>query len=147
MKKVFLFFYVAILSNFCYSQSKDEMAIKMLLEKESATWRNGDVKGHAACWEIKPYTRIIVSKVDGTMVEVPPQIMIDPPATMIGKGGAAVNTDYKIRVSGHTAWVSHNEISTAADGTKSYSYEFRMLEKIKGKWKLVGQSIHMYNPK
>jgi hypothetical protein len=147
MKKFLLIFCLATIAIKSFSQSKDEMAIKLLLEKESATWRSGDVKGHAECWAIKPYTRIIVSKVDGNVVEVQPEMMINPPAAMVGKGGTAVNTNYKMRISGNTAWVSHNETSTAVDGTKSYSYEFRMLEKIKGKWKLVGQSIHMYNAK
>ena len=40
-----------------------------------------------------------------------------------------------------------NEESTAKDGTKSYSYEIRLLEKINTEWKLVGQSIHMYQKK
>jgi hypothetical protein len=35
----------------------------------------------------------------------------------------------------------------AMDGKKSYSYEIRILEKIDGQWKLVGQSIHLYRLK
>ncbi len=47
-------------------------------------------------------------------------------------------------IHGNDAWVSHDEVSTAADGQKSYSYEIRMLEKVDGDWKLAGQSIHLY---
>jgi len=57
--------------------------------------------------------------------------------------GSAVNSQYKISIKGKSAWVSHHEESTDKDGKKSYSYEIRMLEKINGQWKLVGQSIHM----
>ncbi|AHJ95422.1 hypothetical protein [Hymenobacter swuensis] len=47
---------------------------------------------------------------------------------------------------GSTAWVSHEEESTAKNGQKTYSHEVRMLEKVGGQWKLVGQSIHQYKP-
>ena len=49
-------------------------------------------------------------------------------------------------IQGDHAWVSHNEVSIAKDGTKTYSHEIRMLEKVGGAWKLVGQSIHQYLP-
>jgi hypothetical protein len=61
----------------------------------------------------------------------------------MGQGGAAVNANYKMHVAGNTAWVSHDEESTAKDGQKTYSYELRLLEKIDNQWKLVGQSIHL----
>ncbi|MEP6617265.1 MAG: hypothetical protein ABJA57_11825 [Ginsengibacter sp.] len=125
---------------------KDSVAIRQLLEKESATWRSGDIKGHADCWHIQPYSRILVSNRDTTF-DVPPGIMMNPPVNMMGHGGFSVNSNYKMSISGKNAWVSHNEESTSADGKKVYSYEFRILEKIKGNWKLVGQSIHTYKPK
>lgn len=123
------------------SQPVDETAaIEHLLEKESATWRAGDAPGHAACWHIQPYSRILVSTADGNVLDIPPALMVTPSPSM-GQGGAAVNTNYKLHVAGITAWVSHDEESTARDGQKTYSSEFRMLEKIDGQWKLVGQSI------
>ncbi len=97
--------------------------------------------GHAQCWHLQPYSRILVSTGDGTVLDVPPQFMVSPPAGSMGKGGSAVNSNYKMSIKGPTAWVSHDEVSTAVDGAKTYSSEFRMLEKIAGEWKLVGQSI------
>jgi hypothetical protein len=44
----------------------------------------------------------------------------------------------------NNAWVSHDELSTDAEGKRTWSYEIRLLEKIKGQWKLVGQSLHIY---
>jgi hypothetical protein len=125
----------------------DTTAIKTLLEKESATWRSGDKKAHADCWQIRPYSRFLVSTPDGNCHDVPPLQLINPPAGMMGNGGSAVNSNYKFSIHKKTAWVSHDEISTARDGTKTYSYEIRLLEKIRGKWKLVGQSIHIYKAK
>lgn len=134
--------------NSLFGQVKDEAsAIKQLLEKESATWRSGNVKAHADCWQIQSYSKILVSTGDGRVIDVPPSTMINPPSNAIGKGGVSINSNYKINISGHNAWVSHDEVSTANDGVKTYSYEIRILEKIKGKWKLVGQSIHISQPK
>ena len=129
----------------CSQPIDDTAAIKHLLEKESATWRAGDVQGHAACWHIQPYSRILVSTTDGKALDIPPALMLEASPSM-GQGGAAVNTNYKIHVAGNTAWVSHDEESTAKDGQKTYSYELRLLEKIDNQWKLVGQSIHLRKP-
>ena len=84
---------------------------------------------------------------NSSVLDVSPDIMINPPANSIGQGGTSINTNYKMSVNRNNAWVSHNEESTAADGKKTYSYEIRILEKINGHWKLVGQSIHIYKPK
>ena len=128
----------------CNSENEDAAAIKTLLEKESVTWRSGDSAAHAACWQIRPYSTILVSTADGKFYDVPPEMMIHPAPGSMGKGGTSVNSNYKISIHGIGAWVSHEEVSTAADGTKSYSKEIRMLEKVDGNWKLVGQSIHLY---
>src|ERR1700756_2969787 len=76
-----------------HSQSiPDTTAIKQVLEKESTTFRSGDVKGHADCWKIQPYTRIVISTADGKMIDVPPSIMANPQAKSIGTGGPAAGT-------------------------------------------------------
>lgn len=128
-----------------YSQKTDEAeSIKKLLEKESATWRAQDSKGHTECWHIQPYSRILVSTLEGKTYDVPPTAMIDTKPEAMGNGGFAVQTNYKMSINGDTAWVSHDEESTSKEGKKTLSYEIRMLEKIKNQWKLVGQSIHIY---
>lgn len=124
----------------------DSLAIQQLLEKESATWRAGDFKAHSECWHIQPYSRILVSNaVTGETYDVPPALMNDPSAKM-GDGGSSVNSNYKMSIQGDHAWVSHEEVSTDKEGVDTYSHEIRMLEKIAGQWKLVGQSIHVYKP-
>jgi hypothetical protein len=139
---------ILMLCLYAGAQSPDDTAaIKKLLEKESATWRSGDVPAHAACWHLQPYSRILVSTIEGACYDVPPQNIVNPPGGMMGKGGYAVQSNYKFSIQKKHAWVSHDEISVAADGSKTYSYEIRVLEKIKSEWKLVGQSIHLYNPK
>ena len=126
--------------------TNDTTAIKQLLEKESATWRSGDIQAHAACWHIQPYSKMLVSTPDGKCYDVPPETMIHPAAAFVGKGGSSVNSNYTFSIHGNDAWVSHDEASTAKDGTVTYSHEIRILEKINNEWKLVAQSIHLYKP-
>ena len=148
MKWTASFFLILIINMASYSQKIDEAAvIKKLLEKESATWRAADSKGHTECWYIQPYSRILISTADGVTLDIPPTAMINTNPSAMGNGGFSVNTNYKMSINGNNAWVSHDEESTAKDGKKTFSYEIRLLEKIKGQWKLVGQSIHLYNPK
>ncbi|MBP6180380.1 endo-arabinase [Flavobacterium sp.] len=148
MKWKLSFFLIISISILGYSQKIDESElIKKLLEKESATWRAADSKGHTECWYIQPYSRILVSTPEGVTMDIPPTAMINTNPNAMGNGGFSVNTNYKMSIHKNNAWVSHNEESTTKDGKKTFSYEIRLLEKINGQWKLVGQSIHIYEPK
>src|SRR3954471_3651053 len=129
-----------------FTQTNDTSAIKQVLQKESATWRSGDVKGHSACWEVQPYSKILVSTPEGKCFDIAPEAIIHPAAGMMGKGGTSINSNYKFSIHGDNGWVSHDEKSIAKDGTITYSHEIRILEKIAGQWKLVAQSIHLYVP-
>lgn len=136
---------IICITSFAYSQKIDEeSAIKKLLEKESATWRAKDVEGHKKCWHIQPYSRILVSLPNGQTIDVPPTAMQNEKPESMGNGGFAVNSNYKMSITKNNAWVSHDELSTDAEGKRTWSYEIRLLEKIKGQWKLVGQSLHIY---
>ena len=85
MKKILLSSIFICLFVYGFCQTKDERAIKHLLEKESATWRLGDIKSHADCCHIRPYSRILVSTGDSTVLDISPDIMINPPANIIGR--------------------------------------------------------------
>ncbi|TDE06900.1 endo-arabinase [Flavobacterium sandaracinum] len=128
----------------CKQKSDESEKIKKLLETESATWRARDGKAHAECWHIQPYSRILVSTADGKTLDIPAIAMTNTDPKSMGNGGYSVNTNYKMSIKENNAWVSHDEVSTAKDGKRSYSHEIRLVEKIKGQWKLVGQSIHVY---
>ena len=143
-----LILYITLLAGIALKaqSSNDTTLIKQLLEKESATWRSGDIQAHAACWHIQPYSKMLVSTTDGKCYDVPTESIIHPSATAVGKGGSSVNSNYQFSIHGNDAWVSHDEASTAKDGTVTYSHEIRILEKINNEWKLVAQSIHLYKP-
>ena len=133
---------------FCFAlsygqQEKDSMAIVDILQKEAATWRSGDIEAHADCWQLRTYSKVLISTGTGKILDVDPKYIIEPSPNMVGNGGYAELSNFKMNISGNNAWVSHDEISVSPDGQKSFSKEIRILEKISGEWKLVGQSIHV----
>jgi hypothetical protein len=148
MKQSYLAFLIgSVIILSCNQKTDETFAIKAVIEKETATWRIADIKGHADCWHIQPYTRILVSTADGLTLDISPNIIINPTPDIMGDKSVSVNTNYKISINGNSSWSSHDQETTATDGTKSYSYEMRMLEKINGQWKIVGESVHHYKPK
>ena len=70
--------------------------------------------------------------------------MMIQPSSYMGKGGFATTTNYKMSIQNDMGWTSFDEESTAKDGTKSYSYEMWMVEKINNEWELVAASMHFY---
>jgi hypothetical protein len=68
-----------------------------------SSWRSGDIKAHAACWKIQPYTRILVSTVDGRTLDVPPSAILHPDVKNLEIGGTSVNTNYRMNIHENTA--------------------------------------------
>src|SRR5258706_16267889 len=129
---------------FSHSQTNNEsIAIVKLLEKAATTFRSGDAKAYSDCWKLQPYSVILISTDDGKAMSIPAEAMVQPSAYM-GQGGFATATNYKMSIHGDNGWTSFDEVSTAKDGTKSYSYEMWMVEKINGGLKLVVASMHFY---
>lgn len=127
----------------CVTGKNQTAEIKALIERECATYRNGDAIAHANCWHIQPYSRVLVSTKEGKTFDVPPSNMVETDPKSLGNGTYSIS-NLKISIKGKSAWVSHDEVSTPKDGIPSYSYEMKMLEKIDHEWKLVGLSVHAY---
>lgn len=139
---------VVLLLTFTFGNSQtnnDSVAIVNLLAKGAATFRSGDAKAYADCWKIQPYSVVLISTADGKSMSLPAESMVKASSHM-GQGGFATATNYRMSLHGDNGWTSFDEISTAKDGTKSYSHELWMVEKINGEWKFVGVSIHSYKP-
>lgn len=143
MKSIFIFFCIMCFSMLGFSQVNDSAAIVKLLEKESATWRSGDSTAHAECWQIEPYSTVLIMTADGKSFSIPAEKLVHASSAMMGKGGTSKNTNYKMSINGNAAVVTHNEASTSANGAVTHSFEVRLLEKINGEWKLTGQIIQM----
>lgn len=121
----------------------DSIAIVKLLEKAAVTFRSGDTKAYADCWHVQPCSVLLISSADGKALTIPAGALGKPSSAM-GQGGYATVTNYRMSIHGDNGWTSFDEISTARDGTKTYSYELWMVEKINEEWKLVGGSLHFY---
>lgn len=131
--------------SFASAQSADEAAIKKVIEAETAAWNAGNLQGQMACWQVQPYSRGLVSTADGTHFDLTAEMM-KKAEPIAANGATATNSNYLISIKGDMAWSSHNQVTTAKDGSKSYSHEMRILEKIAGAWKIVGMSVHVYKP-
>lgn len=127
-----------------YSQTNnDSVAIVKLMEKAAITFRSGDAKAYADCWHVQPYSILLISTTDGKALSIPAEALTQPSSSM-GMGGFATATNYRMSIHNDNGWTSFDEVSTAKDGTKNYSYEMWMVEKINSEWKLVAASMHFY---
>ena len=144
MKTIIQFVILIFWCSLSYGQQEqDSIAIINVLKTEAATWRSGDIEAHANCWQLRPYSKILISTGSGKIVDIDPNLIVNPPPSMVGTGGYAELSNFTMSILGDSAWVSHDELSVAPNGEKSLSKEIRLLEKVEGEWKLVGQSIHV----
>ena len=129
---------------FAHSQTNnDSISIEKLVKKAATTFRSGDTKGYADCWHIQPYSVVFISTADGKALTIPAEALTKPSSAM-GQGGFATTTNHRMSIHNDNGWVSFDEVSIAKDGTKTYSYEMWMVEKITGEWKFVAASMHFY---
>lgn len=145
-KYISIIFQILIFGNIYGQRTQDSLAIIQLLEKEGATWRMGDAKVHADCWKAKPNGRVLISTSDGRFLDFPAESIANAPASMMTSGGISLHSNYKLSIGNTSAWVVHDEVSIDKYGKETLSKEVRLLEKIKGQWKLIGQSVHQYAP-
>lgn len=128
-----------------FAQSADEAAIKKVIEAETAAWHAGDLKAQMACWQVQAYSRGLISAGGGAHYDLSAEMM-KKSQPLTPTGATSTNTNYLISVKGDMAWSSHDQVNTEKDGSKTFSHEMRILEKIGGAWKIVGMSVHVYKP-
>lgn len=147
MKKASLTICLLHLLLLLYAQNiPDSIAIKRVLAKEGLGWRSGDWNMYRNCWLEKSNNFTLVSTGNGAVMEVNPKLMLHPNASWSGAGGFSIHSNFSFDIHQNAAWVKHDEVSISKEGTRSFSKEVRVLEKNSGSWKLVGQSIHSYQP-
>lgn len=135
---------LVLISTYSYTQTNnDSIAIVKLLDKAATSFRSGDAKAYADCWHVQPYSVLLISTADGKAITIPAEALGKSSSAM-GQGGFVTVANYRMSIHDNSGWTSFDEISTTKDGTKSYSYEMWMVEKINGDWKLVAASMHFY---
>jgi len=145
MNKFLLLFSMFSVATLYAQTASDTLEILDLLEKESRTWRSGDVAEHASCWQERFYNKVWINRGGGELLDIPAEVIIHPSQEMIGQGGQAYLSNFQFNIYGNQAWVNHDEVSVGVDGKKTYTHEMRLLEKVNGEWKLVGQSLYPYH--
>lgn len=129
------------------AQSADELAIQKVCEAETRAWLEKDANTFNNCWQIRPYSRILVTTEDGQSISIgADQLKAATAENMAGGSGTFANSNYQIHVDGNSAWATYDEVKTDAAGAHP-SYEMRLLEKVNGAWKIVGMSVHHYKAK
>ncbi len=144
MNKFWLLLFVLSVTNIKAQTARDTLEILDLLEKESRTWRSGDVAEHASCWQERSYNKVWINRGGGELLDIPAEVIINPSKEMTGKGGQAYLSNFQFNIYGDQAWINHDEVSVGVDGKETYTHEMRLLEKVEGEWKLVGQSLYPY---
>ncbi len=144
MNKFWLLFSVFSVATLHAQTASDTLEILDLLEKESRTWRSGDVAEHASCWQERFYNKVWINRGGGVLLDIPAEVIINPSSEMTGQGGQAYLSNFQFNIYGDQAWVNHDEVSVGVDGKETYTHEMRLLEKVEGEWKLVGQSLYPY---
>lgn len=147
MKKHLLIILLAVLPALASAQTSDESDIKKVCESETKTWLSGDLKSYLECWQVQPYSFVIVTLEDGTLISLTADQLSSPDPKVMGGGGSFENSQYNIRINGSSAWATYDEVKTSVKGEQMRSKELRLLEKIDGKWKIVGLTAHHYKPK
>ncbi len=143
MKNFKLLLALLISSNLLLAQGLDSFNIYKVIEKEGLSWRNGDLQGFKSCWSVRPYGGIYISTAEGKFIEFDVARMVNVKQEMIGSGGLSIHTNHKFKISGNSAWVSHDQVAIDKFGKSSRSKEVRFLEKENSQWKLIGQSVHI----
>lgn len=144
MNKFWLLLSVFSVSTLQAQTANDTLEILELLEKESRTWRSGDIAEHASCWQERSYNKVWINRGGGELLDIPAEVIIHPSEEMTGQGGQAFLSNFQFNIYGNQAWVNHDEVSVGVDGKETYTHEMRLLEKVNGDWKLVGQSLYPY---
>ena len=144
MNKFWLLLSMFSVSNLQAQTVNDTLQILDLLEKESRTWRSGDIAEHASCWQERSYNKVWINRGGGELLDIPAEVIIHPSKEMTGQGGQAYLSNFQFNIYGDKAWVNHDEVSVGVDGKETYTHEMRLLEKVNGEWKLVGQSLYPY---
>ncbi len=132
-----------------FAQSKDEMAIKNVIEKETDAWFARDAAKMQSYWAKVPQTTQCVSLLgDVVIFNTAESTKGKDPFTMTGnvpQKATVTRTDWNFRIVGNGAYVTYKEKDEVA-GVESLMYESRFMEKMDGLWKIVAVNAVAYKP-
>ncbi len=128
------------------AQTSDEIAIKTVIEAETQAWHDGNIQKQISCWNIQAYSKSLISLENGQLIVITEADAKNAPAQTQGDGSSSAHNNYQFKINGNMAFIHFDEVTTAKDGSKRYSREIRVMERVSGAWKIVGVSAHFYKP-
>ena len=149
LSKITLALCLSLLLSNAFAQSKDEKAIKAVIEKETAAWFARDAKAMESYWAKVPQTTQCVSLLgDVVMFNTAESTKGKDPFAGVGhepQKATVTRTDWNIRMVGNGTYVTYTEKDETA-GVTSHFYESRFMEKIDGQWKIVAVNAVAFKP-
>ena len=149
LSKTLLALCLSLLFTNAFAQSKDETAIKNVIEKETSAWFARDAKAMESCWAKVPQTTQCVSLLgDVVIFNTAESKKGKDPFAVVGnvpRQATVTRTDWNIRMVGNGAYVTYTEKDEVA-GVVSNFYESRFMEKMDGQWKIVAVNAVAYKP-
>ena len=149
LSKTLLALCLSLLLTNAFAQSKDETAIKTVIEKETSAWFARDAKAMESCWAKVPQITQCVSLLGDVVIfnTAESNKGKDPFAEVgsVPQKGDVTRTNWNFRIVGNGAYVTYTEKDEVA-GVVSNFYESRFMEKIDGQWKIVAVNAVAYKP-
>jgi hypothetical protein len=139
------------ISAICLGQTKDEAAIRKILESEIINFhKNTNRKVYVSYWQIKRETLFVSSSLDGSNIFLTSDDFKAgiannqyPPAD-----NASVSfSNFVVKAGGTTGWASYDIKMVTPEGKEDHIHSFRGLEKVRGVWKIITGSEHQYKPR
>ena len=125
----------------CFAQSKEEAAIKAVVEGHSRAVLEADVEKTLSYFANSPHVAILYKQPDGHYLRGYQEINDIYRKVMTGatrKDEKLTTDDYLYRINGNTAFVTYIETYTKPDGTVSKtSNKANYMEKENGQWKMI----------
>jgi hypothetical protein len=138
-------------------KNAEEAAIKAVIEKETQAWKDRDAEAQIACLANVPHSLLLVyhGNMDSNKgvaystnekTTLPESIRTRTASMAKADGSTFKNENYVIAIKGGAAFVTFDQVDTAADGKKQYLHEVRNLEKFEGFWKITYVGAVVYTP-
>jgi SnoaL-like domain len=125
----------------------DEIAIKTVVEAETAAYHAGKIDIMLSHWNFAAYARGMATTLDGQTLYGEGDQLRQFFSTLTATNNTFANSNYNIKVGGDMAWATYDQKTMKADGsTALLSHEVRGLEKVNGVWKIILVSAHHYKP-
>lgn len=135
----------------------ESSAIKAVIERETASFFKHDASALIDCWANVPEATQLyaystpegkqVAGIDANTKTDLPQRLTARMTSMDDISKAVITrTNYNIRVSGNTAFVTFEQTNNLPDMPTQHLYETRYLEKMGGKWKLIHVGAIEFKP-